>query len=110
MYEGTVTSQLRPIVTMLTDALLKDFAPMYEFFRVNEVTGRPTWERKDDEFHRTVVDEQGLQEDVHNWLLGLEAEMETESDLQYARMVSHMIRKNRGWSVLLAGRVAKHLS
>lgn len=106
-YDGTVTSKLKPIVTMLTEALVKDFAPAYEYMpEVSRVAGRPMWERGD----AVIVDANGLRKDVEAWLLGLEHDMAEESDRKYAQMVAHMIRKNNGWVTLLTNRVLKRIT
>lgn len=84
--DGTVLSKMKPVVTMLTDTLVRDFMPGYLF----------------------VNDEQ-LAKDVEEWLLGLEGRMNNESDRKYAQVVTHMIRKNKGWVTLLAGRVKRRL-
>lgn len=84
--DGTVLSKMKPVVTMLTDTLVRDFMPGYLF----------------------VNDEQ-LAKDVEEWLLGLEGRMDNESDRKYAQVVTHMIRKNKGWVTLLAGRVKRRL-
>lgn len=101
--EGTVLSKLKPIVTMLTDTLVRDFCPAYK-----SVDGG-LWERTDDEYRRTIVDEAQLKADVEAWLLGLEQQMENESDRQYAKIVTHMIRQNKGWVALLTNRVKRRL-
>lgn len=85
--DGTALSKMKPVVTMLTDTLARDFMPGYLF----------------------VNDEQ-LAKDVEEWLLGLESRMDNESDRKYAQVVTHMIRKNKGWVVLLAGRVKRRLA
>lgn len=103
MYEGTITSKLKPIVTMLTEALMKDFAPAYR-----KVKGG--WLRTAEDGSVARVDDEQLWRDVQAWLLGLEQEMENESDLQFAKMTAHMIRKNPGWVTLLTNRVKKRLS
>jgi hypothetical protein len=106
-YHGTVTSHLKPVVTMLTEALIKDFAPAYR------LAGKPfppdTWIRTDEDGNDTVVDDRQLLKDVETWLLDLEEQMETESDRAYAKIVTHMIRKNKGWVGLLTNRVKKRL-
>lgn len=104
MYDGTITSKLKPIVTMLTESLVKDFIPAYRHVQDG------LWERTDEEGNRWVVEEQQLRNDVQGWLLGLEEGMEDEHDLQYARMVAHMISKNPGWIDLLTSRVKKRLA
>lgn len=85
--EGTVLSKNKPVVTMLTEALARDFAPGYLF-----------------------TDDAKLAKDVEAWLLGLGDQMENESDRAYAKIVTHMIRQNKGWVVLLTNRVKKLLS
>jgi len=104
-YHGTLTSKLRPIVTMLTDALVKDFCPAYR----RPVADLAVWIRTDETGEETVVDDQQLWQDVHDWLLGLEHELEDENDRQFAKMCAHMIRKNKGWVTLLTNRVKKRL-
>lgn len=84
--DGTALSKMKPVVTMLTDTLVRDFVPGYLF----------------------VSDEQ-LARDVEEWLLGLEDRMDNESDRKYAQVVTHMIRKNKGWVTLLTGRVKRRL-
>lgn len=101
--EGTVLSKLKPVVTMLTDTLVRDFCPAY----------RPAdggfWIRTDEEGNKVPVDDDQLRADVEAWLLGLEEQMGTESDRAYAKIVTHMIRKNSGWVDLLANRVKRRL-
>lgn len=105
-YHGTLTSKLKPIVTMLTDALARDFCPLYEYQpEVSKVAGRDMWERGG-----KMVDEQQLWHDVHDWLMGLEHELEDENDRQFARMCARMIRKNKGWVTLLTNRVKKRIT
>jgi hypothetical protein len=102
--DGTITSQLKPIVTMLTDALVKDFIPAYR--KVEE----DIWERTDEDGNVMLVNADQLWKDVHDWLMGLENDMDNESDLLYAKMVTQMIRKNRGWVTLLTNRAKKRLA
>lgn len=110
-YHGTLTSKLKPIVTMLTEALVKDFCPAYAYLPdVSRYTGKPAWERKDDKYSRSIVDEQQLRKDVEDWLLGLEHELEDENDRQFAKMCAHMIRKNKGWVDILTKRVIRRLA
>lgn len=85
--EGTVLSKAPPMVTMLTDTLRRDFAPGYVF----------------------TTDEQ-LQHDVEEWLLALETHMPNDTDREYAKVVAHMVRKNKGWVIVLANRVKKALA
>lgn len=103
MYDGTITSTLKPIVTMLTEALVKDFMPAYR------AVGEGIWARTDETGFEVFVTERQLQGDVHNWLLGLENAMENESDLAFAKMTAHMIQKNPGWTVLLTNRLKRRL-
>jgi hypothetical protein len=106
--EGTVLSRLKPVVTMLTEALVKDFVPSYH------LPGIPyppnVWIRTDADGNEVRVTEEQLWKDVEAWLLGLEGQMTNESDLAYAKIVTHMIRKNKGWVTLLTNRVIKRLS
>ena len=106
-YHGTLTSKLKPIVTMLTDALVRDFCPAYR--RARHLNLENAWIRTDAEGHEVLVDEDQLWQDVHDWLLGLEHELEEENDRQFAKMCAHMIRKNKGWVTLLTNRVKKRL-
>jgi len=109
-YEGTITSKLKPIVTTLTEALVKDFELVYKYLpEISRVTGRKMWERTDDTYARAIVDEEQLRKDVEAWLLGLEQDMTEESDKKYAQMVVHMVRKNNGWITLLTNRLIKRL-
>jgi hypothetical protein len=103
--DGTVMSKLKPIVTMLTEALIKDFAPAYRKAEEAEL-----WIRTAEDNTEAVVTAEQLQKDVETWLLGLEAEMENDSDRQYAKMVTNMIRKNPGWVKLLTNRVKRRIS
>ena len=105
--EGTVLSKLKPIVSMLTDSLVKDFCPAYRRQRIGELD---FWIRTAEDGTETPVNDAQLQKDVEDWLLGLEHQMETESDKQYAQMVTHMIRKNKGWVILLTNRVKRRLN
>lgn len=103
-YHGTVTSKLAPIVTMLTEALVKDFMPAYK------PAGENAWIRTADDGTETLVNDQQLWNDVQSWLMGLEEEMQNDSDRMFAKMTAHMIRKNSGWVTLLTNRVKKRLS
>lgn len=85
--DTAAASQAKPVVTMLTDALFRDFASGYEF----------------------TTPEQ-LRRDVEAWVSGLTAQMENESDRTYAAMAVHMIRKNSGWITVLAGRLTRRLA
>lgn len=85
-YSGTITSKLKPIVTMLTEAIFKDFAD-----------------------YKVVTSEQ-LGKDVYTWLMGLESEMTNDSDRVFANMTTHMVRKNKGWVTVLTNRLLKHLA
>lgn len=112
MYEGTITSKLKPIVTMLTEALVKDFAPAYRWLdpaQENTYLHPLLFERTDADGNKQVVTAEQLQKDVKAWLLGLEEEMTNDSDLMFAKMTAHMIRKNPGWVVLLTNRLVKRL-
>jgi hypothetical protein len=102
-YHGTLTGKLKPIVTMLTDSLVKDFCPAYR--KVDE----GLWARTDETGREVPVTEAQLWTDVHDWLMGLESQMGNESDLAYAKMCAHMIRKNKGWVSLLTNRVKKRI-
>ena len=104
---GTVLSKMKPVVTMLTDALVKDFCPAYRRQRIGELD---FWIRTAEDGTETPVSDDQLQADVEAWLLGLEAQMENESDRKYAQVVTHMIRKNRGWITLLTNRVKRRIS
>jgi len=109
--EGTVLSKMKPVVTMLTDAMVRDFVPNYE--RMEHCPAGSTeslWMRTNEDGSKTVVTDEQLHADVEKWLLGLENEMENESDRAYAKVVTHMIRKNKGWVTLLTNRVKKRLS
>lgn len=94
-------ARFKPIVTMLTEALVKDFTAAYSHVEDS------LWKRTDAEGQSVVVTEEQLRKDVHSWLLGLEDEME---DKQFAKMCMHMIRSNPGWTTLLSNRVIKRLS
>lgn len=109
-YEGTITSKLRPVVTTLTEALVKDFELVYQPERdVSRVMGKRLWLRTDADGEEALVDDQQLWQDVRAWLLNLEQDMTTESDKKYAQMVIHMVSKNPGWTTLLANRLIKRL-
>lgn len=99
-FDGTVTSKLKPVVTLLTEALVRDFELAYAY------AGGGAWLRRDEDGGQVAVTEEVLREDVRTWLHALEAEHE---DQEFARMVLTMIRKNRGWVTLLAGRVIRRL-
>lgn len=104
-YHGTVASKVRPVVTLLTDALVKDFCLAYR----RGPDG--LWVRTDEDGNEVLVNDAMLQADVRNWLLNLEQEMtDSESDRQFAKLCTQMIRKNKGWVPLLANRVKKRLS
>jgi hypothetical protein len=105
-YHGTITSKLKPIVTMLTEALVRDFAPAYR--RVVEGNAG-LWVRTAEDGTETAVDDEQLKKDVEAWLLNLEHEMDNDSDRQFAKMSAHMIRKNKGWVTLLTNRVIRRL-
>lgn len=107
-YHGTVTSKMKPIVTMLTEALVRDFAPAYR--KAGPPYGENIWIRTDELGEEVTVDEECLRQDVHDWLMNLEAEMDNDSDRQFAKMVTNMIRKNKGWTTLLANRVKKRIA
>ena len=107
-YSGTITSKIAPIVTMLTEALVKDFAPAYRLGGYSYPSD--FWIRTAEDGSETVVTEEQLWKDVQAWLLDLEKEMENESDRMFARMTTQMIRKNPGWVTLLCNRVKKRLS
>jgi len=106
-YHGTLTSKLRPIVTMLTDALVRDFCPAYR--PVGPPYPGNVWIRTDEAGNESLVDEKQLWQDVHDWLFNLEHELEDANDREFARMCAHMIRKNKGWVSLLTARVKKRL-
>lgn len=109
-FDGTVTSKLRPIVTTLTEALVEDFTPVYEYLpEVSRVAGGPKWERSDGGHRRVIVGEEDLWNDVKAWLLHLEEDMQEETDKKYAAMILHMVSKNPGWITLLTNRVKKAL-
>lgn len=103
-YHGTLTSKLKPIVTMLTDALVKDFCPAYKR-GPDEL-----WIRTDEDGSESLVNAQQLRQDVEDWLLGLEHELEDENERQFAKMCAHMIRKNKGWVDILTKRVIRRLA
>jgi hypothetical protein len=105
--EGTILSKLKPIVTMLTDTLVKDFCPAYRHQRIGELD---FWIRTAEDGTETPVSDDQLRKDVEAWLLDLESRMETESDRAYAQIVTRMIRKNNGWVTLLTNRVKKRLT
>jgi hypothetical protein len=102
-----LTAKLKPIVTMLTEALARDFAPAYR--KAGLPYGDDTWIRTDEEGAEFLVSSQQLQKDVEAWLLNLEHEMDNDSDRQFAKMTAHMIRKNKGWTTLLTNRVIKRI-
>lgn len=102
--DGTALSKMKPVVTMLTDTLVRDFCPAYR--RTAEGS---FFIRTAEDGTEKLVDDEQLAKDVEEWLLGLEGRMDNESDRKYAQVVTHMIRKNRGWVVLLAGRVKRRL-
>lgn len=106
-YKETSAGKLKPIVTLLTEALVKDFAPAYR-----RVPGLDydLWIRTAEDGTEAPVSSDQLWKDVQEWLLSLEKEMENGSDHAYAQMVTHMIRKNPGWVTLLCNRVKKRLS
>lgn len=104
-YHGTLTSKLKPIVTMLTEALARDFAPAYRRVPVDY----DLYIRTDESGHEDAVDGAQLRKDVESWLLTLEEDMTNDSDRQFAKMVVNMIRKNPGWVTLLANRVQKRI-
>lgn len=101
--ETTALGKLKPIVTMLTEALVRDFAPAYR--KAGPPYGDDTWIRTDADGTESLVSTAQLHKDVEAWLLNLEHEMENDSDRQFAKMTAHMIRKNRGWVTLLTNRV-----
>jgi hypothetical protein len=108
--EGTILSKLKPVVTMLTDTLVRDFCPAYKLYPLSIGDEHsPLFERTDEAGEIQVVTEEQLRKDVEAWLLDLESQMENESDRAYAKIVTHMIRKNRGWVDLLTNRVKRRL-
>jgi formyltetrahydrofolate hydrolase len=110
-YDGTITSKLRPVVTTLTEALVKDFELVYQpEHDVSRVMGKRLWMRTDVAGEEALVDDQQLWNDVRAWLLNLEEAMTEESDKKYAQMVVHMVSKNPGWITLLTNRLLKRLS
>lgn len=106
--EGTVLSHMKPVVTMLTDTLEKDFIPSYH------KAGKPyednTYIRIEENGDEVLIGADQLQEDVEAWLLSLEHRMETDSDRAYARIIATMIHKNQGWVTLLTNRVKRRLA
>lgn len=109
-YEGTITSKLRPIVTTLTEALVKDFELVYKPApKVARVLGKKIWVRTDEAGEEALADATQLWKDVEAWLLNLEQDMAAESDKKYAQMVVQMVRKNPGWVTLLTNRLVKRL-
>lgn len=110
MYDGTITSKLKPIVTMLTEALVKDFAPAYTHVGPAMFNHPLLFERTDEAGTTQIVTAEVLEKDVREWLMGLEQEMDNESDRQFAKMTTQMIRKNPGWVKLLTNRLIKRLT
>lgn len=106
-WDGTITSKMRPIVTTLTEQIVKDFVPAYRVERIGELD---FWIRTDEDGNEMPVNHQQLWNDVRDWLLGLEDSMETESDKYFATLVVRMVQKNPGWITLLTNRVVKRLS
>ena len=106
--EGTVLSRLKPIVTMLTDTLVKDFCPAYK--PAGKPYGPGTWIRTAEDGTEHLVTDDQLKADVEAWLLDLEHRMENESDKAYAKIVTRMIRQNKGWVILLTNRVKRRLA
>lgn len=106
-WDGTIASKMRPIVTTLTEQIIKDFAPAYRKQRIGELD---YWIRTDEVGEETPVSDQQLWDDVRDWLLGLEETLDTDSDKYFAHMVVRMVQKNPGWVALLKNRVAKRLS
>jgi hypothetical protein len=88
---------------MLTDALVKDFVPAYKKL------SNGMWARTDEEGRVFFVSDEQLWKDVEEWLLGLEEAMDNDSDKAFAKIVTHMIRKNKGWVTLLTERVKRRL-
>lgn len=105
-WDGTIISKMRPIVTTLTDEIVKDFVPAY---RSERIGGMDYWIRTDENGNETPVNHQQLWNDVRDWLLGLEDSMKTESDQHFAMLVVRMVHKNPGWITLLCNRVTKRL-
>lgn len=109
-YHGTLTSKLKPIVTMLTDALRRDFCPAYEYIpELSEVAGEPVWECSYPD-RKHIINEERLRADVEEFFRTLEDAQETENDKEFAKMCWHMIRKNKGWLDLLTSRAKRMIT
>lgn len=106
-WDGTITSKMKPIVTTLTEQVVKDFAPVY---RKQRIGGLDFWLRTDETGTQTPVSDQQLWNDVRDWLLGLEDSVDEESDKHFARLVVRMVQKNPGWVTLICNRVKKRLA
>lgn len=109
-YDGTVTSKLKPIVTTLTEELVKDFELVYRHVNPADYVHPLLFERTDETGDKKVVTTEQLYKDVETWLLNLEEDMAEESDKQYAQMVIQMVRKNPGWVTLLTNRLIRRLT
>lgn len=106
--EGTVLSHMKPVVTMLTDTLEKDFVPKYR--TAGRLYEDDRYIRLEENGDEVLIGADQLYQDVEAWLLGLEQRMETDSDRAYARIIATMIHKNKGWAVLLTNRVKRRLA
>lgn len=109
--EGTVLSHMKPVVTMLTDTLEKNFVPNYERMEHFPAgSDERLWMRTNQDGSKDVITSDELYQDVEAWLLSLEQRMETDSDRAYAQIIATMIHKNKGWVTLLTNRVKKKLA
>lgn len=85
--DGTVSSRLAPIVTVLTEALVHDLGEAYAF------SGRE-------------VTPEHVYEDTEKWLMDLRGDY---GGHEAATRVISMIRRNPGWIRLLGNRVLKSM-
>lgn len=100
--DGTVTSRLKPIVTVLTEALLRDFACVYYPAKGY----KNCWYRERGHGDPEVVTDEALRADVREWLMNLQDDY---GGHESAERIVGMIRRNEGWVNLLANRVIKVL-
>lgn len=97
--DGTVLSRLKPIVTVLTEALIKDFAHVY-------TPHDPGMWVKQTPHGPVMANDAMFQADVRDWLYNLQGDYGGQ---EAASRIISMVRRNPGWVGLLAGRVSRVL-
>lgn len=100
--DGTVSSRIKPIVTVLTEGLLRDFVHLYH----PDDTAEGAWWRANGTDVPDHVSDGRLRADVEDWLMNLQDDATAGEN---AQRVIAMIRKNPGWIDVLTRRVARTL-